>query len=122
MPAAETPYPYVKRLAGDESALLPRRHQLPVALRVDLLLPSRQHVLRSDVARGAVQADVVVVVHVSAYQTPCIIERQWRSRPDALPSERFVPALDLPVRLRVKRRGSHMRHARDPNKLLEVLG
>ena len=48
MPAAKTPYPYVKGLAGDESALLPRRHQLPVALRVDLLLQPRQHVLRSD--------------------------------------------------------------------------
>jgi len=33
----------------------------------------------------AVQADVVVVVHVSAYQTPCVIERQRRSWPDALP-------------------------------------
>ena len=39
--------------------LLPRRLQLPVALRVDILLPPRQHLLRRDVARGAVQADVV---------------------------------------------------------------
>jgi hypothetical protein len=53
--------------------LLPRRLQLPVALRVDLLLPPRQHVLRRDVARGAVQPEVVVVVHVSAHQTPCIM-------------------------------------------------
>ena len=71
---------------------------------MDLLLPPSKHVLRRDVARRAVQPNVVVVVHVSAYQTPCIIERQWRSWPDALPFERFVPALDLPVRLRVKRR------------------
>ena len=42
--------------------LRPRRIRLPVALRVDLLLPPRQHVLRGDVTRGAVQADVVVVV------------------------------------------------------------
>jgi hypothetical protein len=55
--------------------LFPGRLQLPVALRVDVLLAPRQHVLRRDVARGAVQADVVVVVHVSAYQTVCIIER-----------------------------------------------
>ena len=61
--------------------LLPRRLQLAVALRVDLLLPPRQHVLRRMVARGAVQSDVVVVVHASAYQTPCIIERQRRSWP-----------------------------------------
>src|ERR1039458_4039244 len=53
----------------------PGRLQLPVALRVDLLLPPRKHILRRDVTGGAVQADVVVVVHVSAHQTPCIIER-----------------------------------------------
>src|SRR5215471_18423141 len=33
--------------------LFPGRLQLPVALRVDLLLPPRQHFLRGDVARGA---------------------------------------------------------------------
>ena len=32
--------------------LPPRRLQLPVALRVDLLLPPSQHVLRCDVARS----------------------------------------------------------------------
>ena len=69
--------------------------QLLVALRVDLFLAPRQHILRRDVANRAVQADVVVVVHISVYQTPCIIERKRRSRPDALPFERFVPALDL---------------------------
>jgi hypothetical protein len=47
--------------------LLPRRFQLPVALPEDLLLPTGQHVLRRDLARGAVQADV--------YQAPRIIER-----------------------------------------------
>jgi hypothetical protein len=53
--------------------LLPRRFQFPVPHRVDLLLPPSQHVLRRDVARGAVQAHVVVVVNVSAYQTPGIL-------------------------------------------------
>ena len=60
--------------------LFPGRLQLPVTLRVDLLLPPSKHVLRRDVARRAVQADVVVVVHVTAYQTPGMIERQRRSR------------------------------------------
>lgn len=45
---------------------------------MDLLLPPRQHLLGRDIARGAVQADVVVVVHVSAYQTPCIEGRRSR--------------------------------------------
>src|SRR6266550_3975888 len=102
--------------------LLPRRFQLPVALRVDLTLAPSEYVLRGDVARGAVQAGVIVVVNVSLHQTPRIIERQRCSRPDALPFERFVPALDLSVRLRVKRRDADVRHPRDPTELLEVLG
>jgi len=102
--------------------LFPGRLQLPVALRVDLLLPPRQHVLRCDVTRRAVQADIVVMAHVSAYQTPCVIQRQRRSRPDAFRFERFVPALDLSVRLRVRRRGPDMRHSRDSNELFEIFG
>jgi hypothetical protein len=42
----------------------------------DLLLLPSQHVLRHDIASGAAPADVLVVVDVSAYQTPRIIERQ----------------------------------------------
>ena len=71
--------------------------QLAVAFRVDLLLTARQHVLRRDVAGGTVQADVVVMLHVALDQTPRIFQRQWRSRPDALPFERRVPAFDLSV-------------------------
>jgi hypothetical protein len=55
--------------------LPPRLLQLPVAPRVDLPLPPSPHILGCDVARRAVQANIVVVVHVSAYQTPGIIER-----------------------------------------------
>ena len=40
--------------------MLPRLLQLPVALRVDLLLTAGEHVLRRDVANGTVQAGVVV--------------------------------------------------------------
>jgi hypothetical protein len=43
-------------------------------------------------------------------------------RPNALSFERFVPAFDLSVRLGIVRRGSDVRHARDPDELLEVLG
>jgi hypothetical protein len=42
---------------------------------VDLLLPPGEHVLRRDVTNRAVQADIVVVVDVLAYQTLGIIER-----------------------------------------------
>ncbi len=53
---------------------LPGRFQLAVPSRVDLLLPARQHVLRRDSASGTVQANVVVVVHVTLHRTPRIIE------------------------------------------------
>jgi hypothetical protein len=42
----------------------PGRLQLPVALRVDLLLTPSQQVLRTDASRGAVQTDIVGIVDV----------------------------------------------------------
>jgi hypothetical protein len=50
-------------LLSPKLSLFSRRLQLPVAFRVDRLLPPRQHGLRSDVARGAVQAEVSDVSH-----------------------------------------------------------
>ena len=63
--------------------------QLPISLRVDLLLTPGEHVLRRDVANGTVQADIVVMFHVAFHQLPRILQRQRRSRPDALSLERF---------------------------------
>jgi hypothetical protein len=79
--------------------LLPRLVQLPVALNVDFLLTAGEHVLRRDVANRAVQTDVVVMLDVALNQTACIVQRQRRSRPDALSFERFVPTFDFSVRL-----------------------
>ncbi len=59
-------------------------------------------------------------IHVDLNQAARIFERQRGQGPDALPVERFVPAFDFPVRLRVKRRGAHVRHPRDANELLEI--
>jgi len=77
--------------------LLSGGFQLAVALRVDLLLTPRQHVLRRDVAGGTVQALVVVTLYVALDQTPRIFQRQRRSRPNALAFQRLVPPLDLAV-------------------------
>jgi len=67
--------------------LFPRRLQLPIPLGVNLLLMPSEHVLRRDVAYGAVQTDVVVMLHVTLNQTPRIFRRQRRSRADAFPFE-----------------------------------
>src|SRR5436190_14301778 len=102
--------------------LFSRHLQLPIPLGVDLRLTPGEHVLRRDVANRAVQADVVVMLDVALHQTPRIFQRQWRSRTDAFPFERFIPTLDFSVRLRIVGRSSDVGHARDPNELLEVLG
>src|SRR5438034_5917634 len=70
------------------AAILPlflRRVQLPIPLGLNLLLVPGEHVLWSDVADGTVQANVVVMLHITLYQAPCIFQRQRRSRPNALP-------------------------------------
>ena len=100
--------------------LFPRRVQLPIPLGLNLLLMPGEHVLWRDVAGGTVQADVVVMLHVTLYQAPCIFQRQRCSQPNALAFQRLVPALNLAVRLRIVRGGSDVRHARDANELLEI--
>ena len=82
------------------AAILPlflRRVQLPMPLGLNLLLVPGEHVLWSDVADGTVQANVVVMLHITLYQAPCIFQRQRRSRPNALAFQRLVPALNLAV-------------------------
>jgi hypothetical protein len=66
-------------------------------LGLNLLLVPGEHVLWSDVADGTVQANVVVMLHITLYQAPCIFQRQRRSRPNALAFQRLVPALNLAV-------------------------
>ena len=96
--------------------------QLPISLSMDLVLTAGEHVLRRDVTDGTVQADIVVMFHVALHQPPRIRQRQWRSRPDALSLERFVPTFDFSVRLGIVGRSSDVGHARDPNEFLEVFG
>jgi hypothetical protein len=67
--------------------LFPRRLQLPILPSLNLLLMPGEHVLRRDVADGTVQADVVVMLHVTLNQTARIFQRQRCARADALPFE-----------------------------------
>lgn len=87
---------------------------------MDLGLSSGEPILRCHIADGAVQSHRVVVIHVDLNQAARIFQRQRGQGPDALPFERLVPAFDLSVRLRVIRRGTHVRHPRDTNELLKV--
>src|SRR5215813_1011594 len=94
--------------------------QFVVAGSMDLYLSPSQHILRRHIADRAVQAHGVVVLHITLDQTPRIVQSQWRKRPNAFPLERLVPTFDLAIRLRIKRRGAHVRHSRDTNKFFEV--
>ena len=49
-------------------------------------------------------------------------DSQRRPRSNAFAFQRLVPAFQLAIRLRVARRGSDVRHARDANELLEIAG
>jgi hypothetical protein len=45
--------------------LLSGRFPLAITFGVDLLLATRQHILRCDIACSTVQADVVVILHIA---------------------------------------------------------
>ena len=59
---------YAVCLAPSQLALLASLLQLPVALRVDLDLPTREHVVRRHVPDRAVQPDMVIVIHIPLNQ------------------------------------------------------
>jgi hypothetical protein len=67
--------------------LFPRRLRLPITLILNLLLPPGEHVLRRDVANGAVQTNVVVMLYITLKHPPGIFERQRRARADAFSSK-----------------------------------
>src|SRR5262249_90363 len=55
--------------------LLPRLLQLSVALRMDLLLPAGEDVVRGEVACGGVQPDIVVTLDVAGQWTRSLSSR-----------------------------------------------
>src|SRR5271169_527429 len=92
---------HTRRLLPAFLSLLARFFQLAVPRRMDLGLAPRQHICWRDKSNGAVQTHSVVVLDVFLDQLLAILRRQRRARPDALSFERFVPAFDFAVGLRV---------------------
>jgi len=101
-PTGSNPFHPSRRPLAATLTLLSGSFQLAVAFRLNLLLTPRQHVPRCDVADGAVQPDIVVMLHVALDQTPRIFQRQRRSRSNAFAFQRFVPALDRAVGLSIQ--------------------
>ena len=86
------------------------------------LVSSFEAILGSDVADGAVQADVVVVGGEVAHDASGVVERGGNLLADAVGLEGFVPAFDLAIGLRVVGRCLDVGHAGDADELLEILG
>ena len=70
-----------------------------VAQLEDFLVSAGEFVGGCDVADCAVQADVVVVMHIVADESAGVVERQGRAWPDAFGLESFVIAFELAVAL-----------------------
>src|SRR5262249_17487551 len=95
--------------------------ELCVAGRPDFGRTPDQKARWPDVPDGAVQPDRGVVLDETFHQRPRLVERIGLTGTDRITLERLVPALDLPVRLWVIRRGPNVRHPRQPDELFEVL-
>ncbi len=75
--------------------------QLAIPCRVNLRLASGQPVRRRDESNSAVQPHGVIGLDLLLNKFPPVLSRQRRSGPDTFTLERFVPALDFTVGLRI---------------------
>ena len=99
---------------------LARLVEFAVAFGENLCRPTLEPVAGRDVADGRVQSFVVVLTDEQADHSPGVLERERRFRTDAIGLECFVKSFQLTIALGVKRRGSHMGHAREADELFEV--
>ena len=105
-----------------DSPLFPGCFELLVPLFENYLVLAGQFVPRGYEADRAVKPDGVVVFDVLCHKPPGVVKGKRRLGSDAFSFECFVEAFELPVRLWIVRRCPHMRHAGQPDELLEVLG
>ena len=77
--------------------------EFAIPLLEDFLFPSVELVRRRDVPNRAVQTNRVVMLDITADDSPGIVQAQRRLRPDALAFEALVPAFQFAVALRIIR-------------------
>ncbi len=105
-----------------DSSLFPGSFKLLIPLFENHLVSACQFVCRGDEADRAMEPDSVVMRDVLCHKSPGIVKGKRRFGSDAFSFERFVKAFQLAVRLRIIRRRSYVRHARQPDEFFEVLG
>lgn len=96
--------------------------EFAVAFLADLDVSPLESIPGRDVADGAVQADVVVVVGEVGHDASGVVEGEGDFVADAILLKRFMPAFDLAVGLGIVRRSFDVGHAGDTDEFLEVLG
>ena len=82
---------------------------------------TREAVGRCDESDRAVQALVIVIRDKRGDYASRLVEGARRLGTNRCHVERLMPALELPIRLRIVWRRAHMGHAGAPDELLEVL-
>ena len=96
--------------------------EFAIACLPDLGVPADQAIVRGHVPDRAVQPPGVVLLHEGADHPPRVLQVQRCLRAHRLGFQRAVPALDLPVRLRIVRRRADVVHATQADEVLEVPG
>jgi hypothetical protein len=98
------------------------RLELAVSVGEDLFIASDEFVSGSDIAKRAVESDLVVVGDEVADDASCLLNVAGRLVPEVLALERSVPAFKFTVALRIVGARADMGDSREPDELLEVLG
>ena len=75
---------------------------------VDLLLFTRQHVARSDLADGTVKATIVVITDELREDSLCILTRHRALRSDTIALESLVIAFKLSIALGIVKACTHV--------------
>ena len=101
---------------------IPGFFQFSVSFFEYFLVSAVQFVHRRDITDGAVQPDVVVVFDEPFNHSSGIVKGKWDAGTNTLALDGCVKPLQFAVGLRIIRRCTHMRHARDADEFFEIFG
>ena len=94
--------------------------KLTVPLGKDRLVSAFKLVLGSNIAYSAMKTPGIIMSYKPFHNPPGIFKGQGAEGTDTLFFQALMPALDLPIALRVVGGSPHMAHAADADELLEI--
>lgn len=110
------------RLSSPKPAFFPSRFELLVSLGKEFFFLASKLCMRRHVSNRTVEPDRVVVMDVLCYCLTSIINAGQALGPYAIPFDRPMISLNLPIALGVVGRSLHMGHSCDAYELFEVSG